>query len=78
MTEHDDYIYLEHIADMATLLNRTARLGKEKFLSDPDVRDATIYRLQTLAESSQRLSTGFKTAHPRCFRKSLSHSRTRL
>ncbi len=49
---------------MAGLLNGTARLGKDKFLSDPDVRDATIYRLQTLAESSQRLSNAFKNAHP--------------
>jgi uncharacterized protein with HEPN domain len=33
-------------------------------LSDPDARDATIYRLQTLAESTQRLSAEFKGAHP--------------
>ncbi|HXW78455.1 MAG TPA: HepT-like ribonuclease domain-containing protein [Acidimicrobiales bacterium] len=64
MTEHDDYVYLDHIADISALLQSTARLGKERFLSNPDVRDATIYRLQTLAESTQRLSTGFKTAHP--------------
>ena len=36
MTEHDDQIYLEHIADMSAALNRTARRGKEAFLSDPD------------------------------------------
>jgi uncharacterized protein with HEPN domain len=64
MTEHDDYIYLKHIADTSGLLQRTARLGKEKFPSDADVRDATIYRLQTLAESTQRLCTEFKIAHP--------------
>ena len=64
MTEHDDQIYLEHIADMSAALNRTARRGKEAFLSDPDARDATIYRLQTLAESTQRLSAEFKAAHP--------------
>lgn len=64
MTEHDDSVYLDHIAEMSALLEGTARLGKERFLSNPDVRDATIYRLQTLAESTQRLSTGFKTTHP--------------
>ena len=64
MTEHDDQIYLEHIADMSAALNQTARRGKEAFLSDPDPRDATIYRLQTLAESTQRLSAEFKAAHP--------------
>jgi uncharacterized protein with HEPN domain len=64
MTEHDDSVYLDHIAEMSALLQSTARLGKERFLSNPDVRDATIYRLQTLAESTQRPSTEFKTAHP--------------
>jgi len=37
MTEHDDYIYLKHIADASALLQRTALLGKEKFLSDAEV-----------------------------------------
>jgi uncharacterized protein with HEPN domain len=64
MTERDDSVYLNHIAEMSALLQRTAPLGKDRFLSNPDVRDATIYRLQTLAESTHRLSTGFKTAYP--------------
>ncbi len=49
---------------MSVLLERTAPLGKEVFLSDADVRDATTYRLQTLAQSTQHLSSEFKTAHP--------------
>jgi uncharacterized protein with HEPN domain len=29
-----------------------------------DLRDATLFRLQTLAESTQRLSPAFKDSHP--------------
>ena len=63
MSEHDDEVHLEHIAEMASMLQRTARLGKDRFLGDADARDATIYRLQTMAESTQRLSNEFKAAN---------------
>lgn len=64
MTEHDEELYLRHVDSMANLLNITRRLGRERFDHDADVRDATTYRLQTLAESTQRLSDAFKDAHP--------------
>lgn len=64
MTEHDDELYLRHIESVAGLLDITRRLGRSRFDSEADVRDATMYRLQTLAESSQRLSDAFKDAHP--------------
>jgi uncharacterized protein with HEPN domain len=64
VSEHDDQLYLSHIDDVSASLRRTARLGKEVFLSDADVRDATLYRLQTIAESMQHLSSDFKAAHP--------------
>lgn len=65
MTDHDDALYLAHIDEAATLIERTAgRRGREAMTTDEDLRDATIYRLQTLAESTQHLSVGFKEAHP--------------
>jgi uncharacterized protein with HEPN domain len=33
-------------------------------MTDLDLQDATLRRLQTLSESSQRLSPEFKAAHP--------------
>jgi hypothetical protein len=65
VSEHDDLVYLDHIDTMSAALTRSANRGKEISLTDADVRDATIYRLQTLAESTQRLSTEFKSRHPR-------------
>ena len=65
MTEHDDALYLAHIDDAAAQIERTAlSRGKGALDSDFELRDATLYRLQTLAESSQRLSASFKEAHP--------------
>jgi hypothetical protein len=39
--------------------------GHDALREDEELRDATIYRLQTVAESTQRLSSELKTAHPR-------------
>jgi uncharacterized protein with HEPN domain len=65
MTEHDDELYLAHIDETAELIERSAAArGKQAVISDADLRDATIYRLQTLAESTLRLSPEFKSAHP--------------
>lgn len=65
MTEHDDLLYLAHIEEAATRIERTAALrGRRALDNDEDLRDATVYRLQTLAESTQRLSPDFKDGHP--------------
>lgn len=64
MSEHDDRLYLEHIKEAIRLIERTVAVrGKEGFLADADIRDATLYRLQTLAESTQRLSQELKARH---------------
>ncbi|MGH9102532.1 MAG: HepT-like ribonuclease domain-containing protein [Acidimicrobiales bacterium] len=65
MSEHDDLLYLAHIDEAALRIERTAgQRGRPALESDEDLRDATIYRLQTLAESTQRLSTAWKERHP--------------
>ncbi len=65
MTEHDDALYLAHIDEAATRIERSAaRRGRDALTTDEDLRDATIYRLQTLAESTQRLSPQLKASHP--------------
>lgn len=65
MTNHDDALYLAHISEAVALIERSAgRRGREALTTDEDLRDATIYRLQTLAESTQRLSPDLKAAHP--------------
>lgn len=65
MTDHDDALYLTYIAEAATRIERsTARRGRDALRDDEELRDATIYRLQTVAESTQRLSPQLKSTHP--------------
>jgi uncharacterized protein with HEPN domain len=64
VSEQDDEVYLDHISEMASMLQRTVSLGRERFVADADAVHATMYRLQTMAESTQRLSADFKDAHP--------------
>ncbi len=64
MSQRDDLLYLVHIKETIRLIEQTAGdRGKEAFLADADIRDATLYRLQTLAESTQRLSQELKARH---------------
>ncbi|MCU1492374.1 MAG: uncharacterized protein JWO62_138 [Acidimicrobiaceae bacterium] len=65
MTDHDDILYLSHIDEAASRIERSAeRRGRDALSTGEDLRDATVFRLQTLAESTQRLSFQFKSAHP--------------
>lgn len=56
----DDQVYLEYILDCITKIQTYSQAGKEEFLSNTMVQDAIIRRLQTLAESTQRLSPKLK------------------
>jgi len=65
VTEHDDILYLTHIDEASSLIEHTAASGtRENLEGDATLRDATIFRLQTMAESTQRLSDSFKQVHP--------------
>ncbi|MGH3576507.1 MAG: hypothetical protein ACRDU0_02990 [Mycobacterium sp.] len=53
MTDHDDSLYVAHIEEAADRIERSAaRGGRDALSTDEDIREATIYRLQTLAEST--------------------------
>jgi uncharacterized protein with HEPN domain len=45
-------------------IQRSTAGGREVFMADVDLQDATLRRLQTLSESAHRLSPEFKAAHP--------------
>jgi len=65
LTDHDDALYLAHITEAAGRIERsTTGQGREALTADEDLCDATLYRLQTLAESTQRLSPELKASHP--------------
>ena len=56
----DNRAYLEHISDCIERIEQYTAAGKEAFLTDSLLQDATLRRLQTLAESTQRLSEDLK------------------
>ena len=58
---------LERIADMVGAITRiveTAKAGRQAFDEDADKQDAILYRLQTIGEAANRLSTDFRDQHP--------------
>lgn len=59
-----DRDYLEHIQRTAAAIARSAARGREYFFADDDAYDAALRRLQTIAESTQRLSDGVRMRHP--------------
>ncbi|MDI9431321.1 MAG: DUF86 domain-containing protein [Planctomycetota bacterium] len=61
----DDRVYLRHILDCISRIEEDTRGGKERFLSSHTLQDAVLRNLQTLAESTQRLSEGAKARHPK-------------
>lgn len=52
-----DRVYLQHILECTALIKEYTSGGKDEFMRSALLQDAVIRRLQTMAESTQRLST---------------------
>jgi len=59
-----DRIYLDHILECIGWIERFTVEGREAFLKDRKTQSAVLRELQTLAESTERLSEEFKSRHP--------------
>lgn len=60
----DDHAYLLHILECIRRIEENTRGGKEQFLSSHTLQDAVLRNLQTLSESTQRLSEKTRAKHP--------------
>jgi uncharacterized protein with HEPN domain len=61
----DNSLYLIHIQECIERVEKyTAGGGKDSFLASTLIQDAVMRNLQTMAESTQRLSDAAKKAHP--------------
>jgi uncharacterized protein with HEPN domain len=61
----DDKLYLIHIGEcIARIESYTQGMTKEAFLASELVQDAVVRNLQTLAESTQRLSDRARQSRP--------------
>jgi uncharacterized protein with HEPN domain len=78
MSTRDDRLYLAHILECATLIQNYTQNGKTDFINSPLIQDAVLRRLQTMAESTQRLSESLKGEAPEIDWRALSGFRNVL
>lgn len=64
MNSEQDRVYLAHILECAGLIQDYTRHDKAAFMASLLVQDAVLRRLQTMAESTQRLSDDLKATVP--------------
>src|SRR5919106_1655379 len=60
----DDAVYLRHILECIRRIEANAAGGREQFMASHTLQDAVLRNLQTMTESTQRLSDALKSAHP--------------
>jgi uncharacterized protein with HEPN domain len=60
----DDLLYIHHVLDCTHRIECYCRNGKEAFLATELIQDAVLRNLQTLAESTKRISDDLKAFHP--------------
>ncbi len=60
----DDRLYLFHILECIDRIERYTVDGGDSFMEDTKTQDAVMRNLQTLAESTQRLSDDLRQKYP--------------
>jgi uncharacterized protein with HEPN domain len=60
----DDRLYIHHVLGCARRIERYCQDGEDAFRSSEMIQDAVLRNLQTLAESTQRISDPMKALHP--------------
>lgn len=62
----DDKLYLIHIGECIERIEKyIGTEGRDGFMASTLTQDAVLWNLQTMAESTQRLSDDLKAAHPK-------------
>ncbi|MEL6442050.1 MAG: DUF86 domain-containing protein [Cyanobacteria bacterium J06621_8] len=57
-------LFLKDILNAIERIESYTRDGKEEFLSNPSLQDATLFRLQTIGEAVNQLPDELKEKHP--------------
>jgi uncharacterized protein with HEPN domain len=60
----DDRLYIQHALDCMLRIGRYCQGGEAAFRESELIQDAVLRNLQTLAESTQRISENVKVLHP--------------
>jgi uncharacterized protein with HEPN domain len=60
----DDRLYIDHLLDCVRRIDRYCQNGEDAFRESELIQDAVLRNLQTLAESTQRISDQLQALHP--------------
>lgn len=60
----DDTVYLRHVQECIRRIEENVTEGRDRFMASHTLQDAVLRNLQTIAESTQRLSEDLKAAYP--------------
>ena len=60
----EDRLYIQHVLDCVRRISRYCEGGRDAFRESELIQDAVLRNLQTLAESTQRISDHLKAHHP--------------
>jgi uncharacterized protein with HEPN domain len=60
----DDTVFLRYISEMIRRIEENTREGKEAFMASHTLQDAVLRNLQTMSETTQRLSEALKATRP--------------
>jgi len=60
----DDAIYLRHILDAITKIERYASVGRDRFMAESHWHDATIRQLEIVGEATKQISMPLRERHP--------------
>jgi uncharacterized protein with HEPN domain len=60
----EDRLYLVHIKDAIEQIRHYTRQGREAFLADRQIQDATIRNLEIIGEAVKHVSKKLRSAHP--------------
>lgn len=60
----DDTVYLHHILECIRRIEQDTAAGQKQFLASHTLQDAVLRNLQTMTESTQRISEAAKTRYP--------------
>ena len=61
----DVTVYLRHILECISRIEENTAEGKGRFMDSHTLQDAVLRNLQTMAESTQRLSDNLKATQPK-------------
>jgi uncharacterized protein with HEPN domain len=74
----EDRVYVKHILRCISRIEEYTAEGREAFFSSPLIQDGTLRNLQTMAESTQRLSERLRIGYPEVDWKALAGFRNVL